>query len=467
MARDDRIDEALSVQGAERVETDAGLPTTPGSSEPAFERTVDTGSEAHDSIVHNMRYLLIAEFGEELEHPDLDDPTLSYRIERRVQELLGEEETAPLSVRQRQMVVDDIIDDLLGMGPLQPLLDDPTVTEIMVNGPKQVFVERSGVYVAADRHFHDAKHLRDVVDGLLSTVGQRADAASPVVEARMPDGSRINVVLPPLALEGPVLTIRKFAHSSFSAEDLISFGTIDEKLADFLHACVRARLNILVSGASGTGRTTLLNVLSSWIAEEERIVTVEDAAELRLPQEHVVRLETRASDIDGRGGVGLRELVRTALRMHADRIVVGEACRDETVEMLMAMGAGQDGWLATIHAASPADALARFEMLAMLAAGPQAPAHAVRAQVASAFDVVVHLVRLRDGTRRVMHVAEVGDPSDDGIAVRDLFEFDASHGLDSTGRLRGRIVPTGLLPVFSDRLMALDISSDQLGLDLL
>ncbi len=430
------------------------------------EMVPDTRNGAHESIVRNMRYLLLSEFDDDIRQADSNDPTLSYRIERRVLELLGQGETVPLSAQQRQMTVDDVLDDLLGMGPLQPLLDDPTITEIMVNGPRQVMVEQSGAYKPAQRTFDDAEHLKDVVEKLLSAVGLRLEEAAPVVEGRMPDGSRINVVLPPLAVDGPVVTIHKFSHDSFSVEDLISFGALDERLADFLRACVRGRLNILVSGASGSGRTTLLNVLGSWIAEEDRTVTVEDAAELRLPQEHVVRLETCEPDFEGQGGVKLRELVRSALRMHADRIVVGEVHGNETSEMLSAMGAGHDGWLATIHAASPADALARFETLALLAAGVQASPHAVRAQVSAAFDVVIHLARLRDGTRRIMHVAEVGDPFDDGILVRDLFEFDASRGLDSTGRLRGRIVPTGLMPAFSDQLEGFGISSGQLGLDL-
>lgn len=467
VSRDDRKDNTTDLRTHDGRTLATTGPSSKTSSPPRADKSAsDTGVEAHESIVRNMRYLLLSEFGEEIRRSDTDDPTLSFRIERRVLELLGQGETVPLSAQQRQSTVDDVIDDLLGLGPLQPLLDDPTVTEIMVNGPRQVLVEQAGVYVPADRKFDDSEHLREVVEKLLATVGRRLDETVPVIEARMPEGSRINVVMPPLAVDGPVVTIHKYAHDSFSVDDLISFGTLDERLAGFLRACVRSRLNILVSGAAGSGRTTLLNVLASWIAEEDRIVTIEDAAELRLKQEHVVRLETREPDLEGRGGVRLRELVRTSLRMHADRIVVGEVRGDETFEMLSAMGAGHDGWLAAIHAASPADALARFEMLALLAAGPQAPTHAVRSQVSAAFDVIIHLVRLRDGTRRVMHVAEVGDPFDDGILVRDLFEFDANRGLDSTGRLRGRIVPTGLMPVFSDQLAELGISSEQLGLDL-
>lgn len=428
------------------------------------ESTARRDPDATQSIVHNIRYLLASELADEVEGPGSDDPMLSYRVERRAQELLGDE-SVPLSIQQREAVVADVVDDVLGLGPLQPLLDDPTVTEIMVNGPSRVFAERSGTYVPALRVFYDDEHLSDIVERLLSRVGRSLEASAPVVEERMPDGSRINLVMPPLAIDGPALTIRKFPHDSFCAEDLISFGTLDERIADFLRTCVRARLSVLVSGASGSGRTTLLNVLGSWVPDEERMVTVEDAAELRLHQPQVVRLETRAPDAAGCGGVGLRELVRTGLRMHADRIAVGEVRGEEAFEVLMAIGAGHDGWLATIHAGSPADALARFETLALLGAGPQAPAHAIRAQVSSAIDVIVHLARLRDGTRRVMHIAEVGDPSDDGITVRDLFEFDASRGLDSTGRLRGRIAPTGLLPVFSDRLAEAEASQRQLGLE--
>ncbi len=425
-----------------------------------------TDPTAYRAIVRNLRFLLASEFAAELDNTAAEDPTLGYRIERRVLETLGDAEATPMSSQDRQAAVDDVTNELLGTGPLQPLLDDPTVTEIMVNGPAQVFVERSGVYEAADRCFDDAEHLTDVVGRMLAAVGRRLDADSPVIEVRMPDGSRVSAVLPPLAIDGPVLAIRKFAHDSFTAEDLISFGTLDERLAEFLSGCVRGRLNVLISGASGTGRTTLLNVLGAWIGDDERIVTVEDAAELHLPQPQVVRLETRAPDVDGNGGVGLRELVRIALRLHADRVALSEVCGDEAFEMLMAMGAGHDGWMSTIYGCSPADALARFETLALLAAGSNAPVHAVRAQVSAAFDVVIHLVRLRDGTRRVMQIAEVGDPTDEGIELRTLFEFDASHGLDSTGRLRGRVVSTGLMPVFSHRLVEAGVATEQLGLGL-
>lgn len=426
----------------------------------------ETEPAAMRAIVGNIRFLLGSEFAEDLSGAATEDPTLSYRIERRVLELLGDAEATPMSAFEHQRVVDDVIDDLLALGPLQPLMDDPMVTEILVNGPHQVYAERSGVYVSGRRDFDDEAQLRDIIDRMLGAAGLRLDPESPLVEARLPDGARVNVVLPPLAVDGTVLTVRKYAHDSFSAEDLISFGTLDENVADFLARCVRGRLNILVSGDSGAGRTTLLNVLGGWVPEDDRVVTIEDAAELRLPQTQVVRLESRAADVEGRGGVGLRELVNTALRLHGDRFLVGEVQGYEAFDMLLAMGAGHDGWMSTVYACSPADALARFETLALLGSGPNTPAATIRSQVSEAFDLVVHLERLRDGTRRVVEVAEVGDPSDEGITVRALFEFDPKQGLDSTGRLRGRLVPTGLLPVFSHRLAGQDVSPAQLGLGL-
>ena len=368
-----------------------------------------------------------------------------------------EEEKVPLSSDQRQRLLSDVQDDVLGHGPLQRLLDDPTITEIMVNGPDSVYVEQSGKLTRSPVRFTSEEQLRRVIERIVSRVGRRIDESSPLVDARLQDGSRVNAVIAPIAFSGSSLTIRKFSKDPFKVHDLIRFGTLSPEMAELLQACVEARLNIIVSGGTGTGKTTLLNVLSSFIPEGERIVTIEDAAELQLQQEHVVRLESRPANVEGRGEIGIRELVRNSLRMRPDRIVVGEVRGGESLDMLQAMNTGHDGSLSTVHANTPRDAIARLETLVLMA-GMDLPLRAIREQIASAVDVIVQLNRLRDGTRRVTAVTEIQGMEGQTVTMQDAFLFDYSAGVDVNGRFLGKPVPTGIRPRFTDKFADLGIT---------
>ena len=368
-----------------------------------------------------------------------------------------EEEKVPLSSDQRQRLLSDVQDDVLGHGPLQRLLDDPTITEIMVNGPDSVYVEQSGKLTRSPVRFTSEEQLRRVIERIVSRVGRRIDESSPLVDARLQDGSRVNAVIAPIAFSGSSLTIRKFSKDPFKVHDLVRFGTLSPEMAELLQACVEARLNIIVSGGTGTGKTTLLNVLSSFIPEGERIVTIEDAAELQLQQEHVVRLESRPANIEGRGEIGIRELVRNSLRMRPDRIVVGEVRGGESLDMLQAMNTGHDGSLSTVHANTPRDAIARLETLVLMA-GMDLPLRAIREQIASAVDVIVQLNRLRDGTRRVTAVTEIQGMEGQTVTMQDAFLFDYSAGVDANGRFLGKPLPTGIRPRFTDKFADLGIT---------
>ena len=363
----------------------------------------------------------------------------------------------PLSPAERQRLVFEIGQAILGLGPIEPFLADASVTEIMVNSDEAIYVERGGKLQRTDARFMSTDHLRRVIERIVGQVGRRIDESSPMVDARLPDGSRVNAIIPPLAVDGPSLTIRKFAKDPFQARDLVRFSTFTDEIVALLAACVSGRLNMLVTGGTGTGKTTLLNVLSSFVPADERVVTIEDAVELQLHQPHVVRLESRPANVEGKGQVTIRDLVRNALRMRPDRIIVGEVRGGEALDMLQAMNTGHDGSLSTVHANSPRDALARVETMVLMA-GVDLPSRAIREQLASAVDVIIHLSRFRDGSRRVTHITEIDGMEGQVITLQDIFLFDYSAGIGADGRFLGSAKPTGLRPRFSDRLADVGIS---------
>jgi pilus assembly protein CpaF len=385
--------------------------------------------------------------------PRLYDPAttdLEQQVRKTLQSVLVQQET-PLTSADRTRIAQEIADEILGYGPLEPYLRDPEITEIMVNGPGQIYVEREGRLHAVEGHFSDDAHLRRTIEKIVARIGRRVDESSPMVDARLPDGSRVNAVIPPVAIDGSTLTIRKFAADPFTAADLVTFGTMSGQVADFLAGCVRGRLNILVSGGTGSGKTTTLNVLSSSIPRDERIITIEDAAELQLHQDHVLRMESRPPNVEGRGEITIRDLVRNSLRMRPDRIVVGEVRDAAALDMLQAMNTGHDGSITTVHANSPRDALMRLETMVLMA-GFDLPVRAIREQVSSAIDLIVHQARLRDGSRKITHLTEVAGMEGDVVTLQDLFRFDYHAGLDDRGRHLGTLQPTGLRPKFADRL---------------
>ena len=393
---------------------------------------------------------LVESLGPRLYDATMSDTELEGLVHQRLRELLDEEE-GPLSAQEKLLIVRQIGDSVLGLGPLEPFVRDPEVTEIMVNNWDTIYVERAGKLYWTGTKFHDDQQLRRTIDKIVGKVGRRVDESSPYVDARLPDGSRVNAVIPPLAIDGPALTIRKFAADPYQADDLIEFGTMTSPVAKFLEACVRGRINILVAGGTGAGKTTTLNVVSSFIPDDERILTIEDAAELKLQQPHVVRLESRPPNIEGKGQVTIRDLVRNALRMRPDRIVVGEVRGAEALDMLQAMNTGHDGSISTIHCNSPRDALSRLETITMMA-GMELSNKAIREQIASALQLIVYQQRLKDGTRRFTHVTEVAGMEGEVITLQDIFLFDFSAGLDEEGHFRGRLKSTGLRPKFLDKL---------------
>ena len=357
--------------------------------------------------------------------------------------------TYALSRGERLQLVDDISNELLGLGPLEPLLQNENVSEIMVNGPHQVFIEQKGKLKLSDVRFYDNAHLMSIIERILTPLGRRVDESSPLVDARLADGSRVNIIIPPLSLVGPVVTIRKFTKKALSINDLIKFGTLSRDMATFLDACVQARLNILVAGGTGSGKTTTLNVLSTFIPETDRIVTIEDAAELRLQQAHVVTLEARPANLEGQGAITIRDLVRNALRMRPDRIIVGEVRSGEALDMLQAMNTGHDGSLTTAHANTPRDVLSRLETMVLMA-GMELPVRAVRTQVSSAIDLIIQQSRIRDGSRKITHITEVQGMEGDTIILQDLFKYVQDH-IDEQGRSIGHFESMGLAPQFMDK----------------
>jgi pilus assembly protein CpaF len=429
----------------------AGSDGRPGELRPA--RFAGSGRrDPFGGLKTRVHRAIIDKLGSQLFGASLDDD-LTATVRQAVEQELTADRTTPLTRDEHGRLTKEIVDDIVGYGPLEPLLDDESVTEVMVNGYDSIYVERRGKLEATQASFLDNGHLMRIIEKIVSQVGRRIDEASPMVDARLPDGSRVNAIIPPLALRGPALTIRKFSRDPFSIDDLVLFETVSQKAADFLAACVRGKLNILISGGAGTGKTTTMNALSAFIPNEERIVTIEDAAELQLQQEHVVTLEARPPNIEGQGEIRIRELVRNALRMRPDRIVVGEVRGAETLDMLQAMNTGHEGSLTTVHANSPRDALSRVETL-VLTAGVDLPMRAIREQISSAFDLIVHLTRLVDGSRRVNHVTEVLRMESDVITLQDVFlaRPPESEREASAFSLLGPLSYCGLQPHFLEKL---------------
>jgi len=373
-------------------------------------------------------------------------------VARKIEELVLQQlasENGGLSRMERERLAVEIINDSIGYGPITPLLDDPAVTEVMVNGPDAVYIERNGKIQLTGVTFRDDDHVYHVIEKIVAPIGRRVDESSPMVDARLPDGSRVNVIIPPLSLTGPVITIRKFYRDPLNVEDLVRLGTLTKEMSEFLEACVKARLNIVVSGGTGSGKTTTLNVLSSFIPSNERIITIEDSAELQLRQEHVITLESRPPNIENKGAVSIRDLVRNSLRMRPDRIVVGEVRGGEALDMLQAMNTGHDGSLTTGHANSPRDMLSRLETMVLMA-GMEIPVRAIREQIASAIDLIIHQARMRDGSRKITHITEVQGMEGDVITLQDLFVFKQT-GVDEQGRVMGNFVATGIKPRFLEQ----------------
>lgn len=417
------------------------VPSSPG----AAAARQDTSGNYHDLKVR-VQNKLLAELDSSV---DPHSAAVRATIEELFSTILSEENIV-LTRGERKRLFDAIVAEILGFGPLEPLLADDTITEVMVNGPKNIYIERQGNLVRTNVTFEDEDHVLRVLDRIVAPLGRRIDESSPTVDARLPDGSRVNAVIRPISLCGPTITIRKFSKRPFTVEDLIRFGTMTPEIAEFLRAAVIAKLNIVVSGGTGSGKTTLLNVLSGFIPNDERIVTIENAAELQLRQEHVVPLESRPANIEGRGAVSIRDLVVNSLRMRPDRIIVGECRAGEALDMLQAMNTGHEGSMTTAHSNSPRDSLARLETMCLMA-GMELPQRAIREQIASAIELIVHQERMRDGTRKIVKITEIQGMEGDVITMSDLFEFEQT-GIEA-GKVIGRIRPTGLRPKFMDKIV--------------
>ncbi len=401
--------------------------------------------DGQQDAMNRIQAKVIAELDPRMDLADM--PEVRARIEELFTRAVAEEGLA-FSRPERERMLARTIDEIVGLGPIQPLIDDPTLTEVMVNGPKQVYIERKGKLILSDVTFQNDEHVLRIIDRIIAPLGRRIDESSPLVDARLADGSRVNAVIPPISLVGPVITIRKFSASPLTTDDLVRFGTATPEMFQFLRACVESRLNCFVSGGTGSGKTTLLNILSSYIPEDERIVTIEDAAELQLRQDHVVTLEARPANIEGKGAIPIRELVRNSLRMRPERIIVGECRAGEALDMLQAMNTGHDGSMSTGHANSPRDMLSRLETMVLMA-GVDLPLRAIREQIAAAVDLIVQVSRMKDGSRKITHITEVQGMEGDVIVMQDVFVFEQTGLVD--GKIQGILRPTGIRPKFVDK----------------
>ena len=399
-------------------------------------------STIHRKLIQNLNLERLAQMNRESALQELT----------RIIENLMDTDGMPITLLERERLAREVLDEVFGLGPLEPLMRDPTVADILVNSAKNIYVERRGLLEKTDIQFRDNAHLRQIIDRIVSAVGRRVDESSPMVDARLADGSRVNAIIPPLALDGPCLSIRRFANVKLSGAELVTNHSLTMQMLELLKACVKARLNVVISGGTGAGKTTLLNLLSSYISDRERIITIEDAAELQLQQEHVVRLETRPANIEGKGAVLQRQLLINSLRMRPDRIVVGEVRGEEALDMLQAMNTGHDGSLTTIHANTPRDALTRLETMVAMA-GLNLPDKAIRRQIASAIDVVLQVSRLSDGTRKVIYLSEITGMEGETVSIQDIFQFHR-RGIGPRGDVLGEFIPVGIRPKFADRLEA-------------
>ncbi|WP_299057763.1 CpaF family protein [uncultured Nocardioides sp.] len=432
-------------------------PTAPAGVEVSRRRGMAQADRVEE-LKRTVHAQLLTQLGPQLYAADMDHDELARNVRVVLADVISTQDR-PLSAAERQRVTQEISDDVLGYGPIEEFLRDPDVSEVMVNGPHSVWLEKNGRLVVTDARFDDEDHLRRTIDKIVTRIGRRVDESSPLVDARLADGSRVNAVIPPLAIDGSALTIRKFSEDPLRVADLVRFGSLTPRTAEFLDACVRGRLNIIVSGSTGAGKTTTLNVLSDFIPRDERIVTIEDAAELQLQQDHVVRLESRPANIEGKGAIHIRDLVRNSLRMRPDRIIVGEVRDASALDMLQAMNTGHDGSICTLHSNGPRDTLSRMETMVLMA-GMDLPVRAIREQIASAVDLVVHQSRFKDGSRRITHITEVERMEGDVITLQDVFVYDHKAGFDAQGNTRGRLRSTGLRPKFLEKLAYANVTVD-------